>query len=262
MALLEDALVPVYLFHRYQTEAAVKVIGGQTYTYALRGDGQTPTTPIPAAEQRRALDAVLKTIAPGTLAIPERIAALIPPHPAGYERTRESFNTHTGMTFDPVGAAETSAYQTISLLLDPERAARLVEYHGRDSKQLGLGELLDRLFAATWKSDVLTEPLAPVQRSVADVALYEVMGLAANEHAATEVRAMALLKLTELKDWLTAQAPSTTDEQQRAHFIFAAAQIRKFEQEPAQVLKPTDPLAPPPGAPIGSLETDGDDLDY
>jgi hypothetical protein len=166
------------------------------------------------------------------------------------------------MTFDPVGAAETSAYQTISLLLDPERAARLVEYHGRDSKQLGLGEVLDRLFAATWKSDVLTEPLAPVQRSVADVALHEVMGLAANDHAAAEVRAMALLKLTELRAWLTSPAASTADEQQRAHRLFAAAQIRKFEQEPAQVLKPTDQLAPPPGAPIGSLETEGDDLDY
>jgi hypothetical protein len=262
MALLEDALVPVYLFHRYQTEAAVKVIGGQTYTYALRGDGQTPITPVPAAEQRRALDAVLKTITPETLAVPDRIVALIPPHPAGYERTRESFNTHTGMTFDSLGAAETAAHQSISLLLDPERAARLVSYHGQDPSQLGLGEVLDRLFTATWKSKAASDRLAAVQRVIADVALNDVMALAANDHAATEVRAMALLKLTELKDWLTAQAPSTTDEQQRAHFIFAAAQIRKFEQEPAQVLKPTDPLAPPPGAPIGSLETDGDDLDY
>lgn len=262
MALLEDTLVPVYLFHRYQTEAAVKVIGGQTYTYALRGDGQTPTTPIPAAEQRRALAAVLKTIAPETLAVPDRIAALIPPHPAGYERTRESFNTHTGMTFDVIGAAETAAGQTISLLLDPERAARLVSYHGEDPSQLGLGEVLDRLFVATWKSRAASDKLAAVQRSIADVALNDVMSLAANEHAATEVRAIALLKLTELKNWVTVQAPSAADEQQRAHLLFAAAQIRKFEQEPAQVLKPTDPLAPPPGAPIGSLETEDDDLEY
>jgi hypothetical protein len=262
MALLEDALVPVYLFHRYQTRAAIKVIGGQTYTYALRGDGQIPTTPVPAAEQRRALDAVLKAISPETLAIPDRIAALIPPHPAGYERTRESFNTHTGMTFDAMGMAESAAHQTISLLLDPERAARLVSYHGQDSGQLGLGEVLDRLFAATWKSKAASDKLAAVQRSIADVALNDVMALAANDHAATEVRAMALLKLTELKDWLTTQAPGTAGEQERAHLLFAAAQIRKFEQEPAQVLKSTEPLAPPPGAPIGSLGTDGDDLDY
>jgi hypothetical protein len=256
MALLEDTLVPVYLFHRYQTEAAVKVIGGQTYTYALRGDGQTPTTPIPAGEQRRALEAVLRTIAPETLAIPDRIAALIPPHPAGYERTRESFNTHTGMTFDPLAAAESAAHQSISLLLDPERAARLVAYHGQDPSQLGLGEVLDRLIEVSWKAKPSSDKLAAVQRATADVALNDIMVLATNDHAATEVRATAFLKVMQLKDWLNLQAASATDEPQRAHLLFAAAQIRKFEQEPAQVLKSSEPLALPPGAPIGSRDGD------
>jgi len=40
MAQLEDTLVPLYLLHRYQTEAAVKEIGGLDYRYQLRGDGQ------------------------------------------------------------------------------------------------------------------------------------------------------------------------------------------------------------------------------
>jgi hypothetical protein len=37
MAQMEDVLVPIYLFHRYQTEATVKLIGGVDYAYALRG---------------------------------------------------------------------------------------------------------------------------------------------------------------------------------------------------------------------------------
>ena len=57
LAQLEDTLVPLYLFHRYQTEAATKEIGGLDYRYNLRGDGQifqksfrpptrkTPSTP-------------------------------------------------------------------------------------------------------------------------------------------------------------------------------------------------------------------------
>jgi Met-zincin/Domain of unknown function (DUF5117) len=40
LAQLSDTLVPVYFYHRYQTTAAIKVIGGQTYSYAVRGDGQ------------------------------------------------------------------------------------------------------------------------------------------------------------------------------------------------------------------------------
>ena len=251
LALLEDVLVPVYLFHRYQTEAAVKVIGGQSYTYALRGDGQAPTSAIPVGEQKRALKAVLQTISPETLALPGKLAAMIPPHPAGFGRTRESFNNHTWANFDPIGAAETAAHPTISLLLNPERAARLVSNHGQDANQLGLGDVIDQLVAATWKVEPPNENHATIQRAVGDVALNELMLLAANERASTEVRAMALLKLTELRDWLTATAPSIRNEQERAHRLYAAAQIRKFEQSPNELLKPTEPLEMPPGAPIG-----------
>ena len=41
LSTIEDALVPVYMLHRYQVEAASKLVGGMDYTFALRGDGQT-----------------------------------------------------------------------------------------------------------------------------------------------------------------------------------------------------------------------------
>lgn len=254
MALLEDTLVPVYLYHRYQVEAATKEIAGQAYTYALRGDGQTPTAPIPPDEQRRALTAVLATISPEALAIPDRIQKLIPPHPAGYQRTRESFASHTGMTFDPIGAAQTAAQQTLDVLLDPERAARLAAAAAQDPQQLGLAEVLDQLWAVTWKAAPKPAELGSVQRAVDDVALTGVMALAANPQAAPEVRAMALLKLQELRAGLGGKAGSP---EVQAHHEFAVAQIRKFELEPAQVLKPGEPLEIPPGAPIGSRGSNG-----
>jgi len=55
------------MYHRYETVAASKVLGGLNYTYAVRGDGQVPTTMVPAAEQRRALTALLSTIKPDFL---------------------------------------------------------------------------------------------------------------------------------------------------------------------------------------------------
>jgi hypothetical protein len=42
LATLEEVLVPMYLFHRYQLEAAAKVVGGVDYTFAVRGDGRSP----------------------------------------------------------------------------------------------------------------------------------------------------------------------------------------------------------------------------
>jgi hypothetical protein len=81
---LEDQLVLIYLFHRYQTEAAVKLVGGLDYTHALRGDGQQPTASIPPAEQRRALAAALRTLDPEILTLPEAILKLLPPRAYGY----------------------------------------------------------------------------------------------------------------------------------------------------------------------------------
>ena len=260
MATLEDVLVPVYLFHRYQTEAAIKVIGGQSYAYALRGDGQVPTTAVPDEQQRQALSAVLKTISPTTLALPANLVSLIPPHPAGVDRTRESFNQRTGATFDPVGAAEAAARQTISLLLNPERAARLVSAHGLDPRQLGLSEVIDQLFLATWKAPAAGDSNATIQRAVGDVAVNEVMRLAADEKAAPEVRAMALLKLTELRDWIKTALPGVREEQQRAHLAFAVTQIRKFDVNPGELLKVSEPLDMPPGAPIGGAEIGGEPI--
>src|SRR5256886_12219403 len=64
LATLEDVLVPVYMLHRFQVEAASKLVGGMDYTFALRGDGETPTHIVAPAEQRRALSAVLATLKP------------------------------------------------------------------------------------------------------------------------------------------------------------------------------------------------------
>jgi len=256
LAVLQDVLVPIYLYHRYQTEAAIKTIGGLNYTYALRGDGQIPIAPVSGAEQRRALAAVLQTISPEFLAVPDRISTLIPPRPSGID-PYEDFPAHTGLTFDPLAAAETSANMTLSILLDPARAARLIQYHSHDSQQPGLAEVLDTLLNATWKSQPRSTDLAAVQRVTDDVTLNQLMTLAANEKAADEVRAAALLKLTELRSWLVRQSSATTDPQQKAHLLYAASQIRKFEQEPAQVLKPTPSLEAPPGQPIGSMEWTG-----
>jgi Met-zincin/Domain of unknown function (DUF5117) len=255
-AQLEDLLVPVYLYHRYQTEAATKTIGGLNYTYALRGDGQVPTAPVSGADQRRALAAVLQTISPEFLTLPARITKMIPPRPSQIE-PYEEFPSHTGLTFDPLAAAETSANATVSVLLDPARAARLIQYHAEDAQQPALKEVLDALLNATWKSKPRNGTLAAVQRVVDNVVLTDMMTLAADEKADDEVRAVTLYQLTELRTWLVQRAAAATDPQQKAHMLFAVAQIRKFELEPTQTLKPTPLLESPPGPPIGSTEWNG-----
>ncbi len=170
MARLEEVLVPLYMFHRYQVEAVSKGLGGLYYTYAVRGDGQNVTERASPEEQRRALDALLGTIQPDVLAFPESVLTLIPPMPPGVSssnRPREVFERRTGFTFDPLSAAEATAHITVRLMLNRERAARLVEYHARDDSYPGLAEVFDKLIQSTWKSGHGSGYYAEIQR-VAD----------------------------------------------------------------------------------------------
>ncbi len=247
MSSLEEVLAPVYLFHRYQLEAASKLVGGLNYTYAVRGDGAPIADIVPAAEQRRALDAILKTIEPSALTVPERILKLLPPHPPGYEATREDFHSRTQITFDAMAPVEAAADMAVALLLNPERATRLVDYHSRDVKNPGLDEVIDRAITVTWKTPRAGAREAETQRTIGNVVLYRLMLLVQNVQASEQARAIAYTKLDDLRKWLVAR--QTTDSAERAHSVYAAAEIKRFEDDP-KVISVTKPADAPDGSPI------------
>jgi len=250
MANLENVLVPVYLLHRYQVEAAAKSIGGMYYTYAVRGDGQRITEIVAPAEQRRALEELLNTLQPKTLAIPERILNMIPPQPLGYGRDRENFKNRTGVTFDPLSAAEVSANLTLGLILHHERAARLIEYHARDNKYPGLIEIIVKLINATWNSTYDNSYYTEIKRVVDNLVVHHLILLAVNKNASSQVKAIAYFKLNELKTWLIKKGKKERDPNQKSHFMFAFSQINQFQKDPNSY-KIYKPVSSPAGAPIG-----------
>jgi hypothetical protein len=252
LATLEDVLVPIYLYHRYQVEAAAKSIGGLNYTFALRGDGEIPAEIVAADEQRKALDAVLATLRPDVLALPEPLLKLIPPRPPEYPRSaKEDFHIRTAPAFDALAPAEAAAQHVLAFVFNPDRAMRLVEYHARAANNPGFGEILDKTLAATWKAPRDTGYNAEIQRTVNEVALYDLISLSMNAQAAVQVRAISAQKLNELKYWLSSQLGSISDESWRAHYSFALSQIRQLQEDPKQ-LNLTRPNDPPEGQPIGS----------
>jgi hypothetical protein len=253
MATLEDVLVPVYMFHRYQIEAAASVLGGLYYNHRLRGDVQEDPVIVPGAEQFRALEVLLRTIEPQNLDINERILSLIPPRPPGYRETRELLPGYTGDTFDPLGAAEAVANHTIRLILHPERVSRLIDYHSRDRQYPGLSDVLDHLIATTWMSVLKSGMQAEIQRVVDNVFLYSLMRLAVDERVSPHAHAIAFLKLAELQSVLSQKAPLTGDEDQKAHYFYALSEIERFRKDPRHFVL-IEPLNPPPGAPIGMYD--------
>lgn len=253
MAQLEDTLVPLYLLHRYQTEAAIKEIGGLDYRYALRGDRQLVTSIVSPTDQQKALQAVLKTLSPETLTLPESLLKIMPPRPNGLERTRESFPSETGLTFDPIAAAESSADLTLKVLLDPARASRLVQYHMRVPSAPSLRGVLEAVSKTTAERPEGGHTMSSeVERAVEFRALEAMLSLAVNPQASTQARAIARSHIVDVLKELTS-APPLTDTAEAIHRAALIDRIEEFQRDPAKFV-PAKSLETPPGMPIGDDE--------
>jgi hypothetical protein len=245
LAMLEDVLVPIYNYHRYQVEAVAKLVGGLDYRYALRGDGQPITQFLPKETQQKALESVLKCISPEVLTLPERIIQLIPPRPIGYESTRELFPKRTGLTFDPIAAAEACADLPLALLLHHERANRLVELKARNPQNLSLEEVLSHLSDKTWKMPRLTGLAKEIQLQTEQLILTHLLVLSMHENASWQVKAIVTKHLQNLKTWMEAQK-NNSDIAYSAHLDYALERMKAPDKAKVNVHK-----AMPPGAPIG-----------
>lgn len=248
MATLEEVLVPVYFFHRYQMEAAVKMIGGLNYRYALRGDGQPITELLSPEQESRALDAILKTVDPSALTLPESLLKIIPPRVIGYSRHRELIKTKTDLAFDAVTIAETAADMTFDAILHTARAQRLIEHHARNPKLPSLENVLDKLITATFKAPARAGLEAAVQMAINNALVVNLAKFALHNQASAETKAITFLKLEQLKNGLTTKA--TTDEEWKAHYALMIKQINALLEKPDEY-KVQDFLPPPPGMPIG-----------
>ena len=158
-SVLEDVFVPLYFFHRYQTEATAKIIGGMDYNYSLVGDNQNEFHYLNKDTQLEALNSLLKTISPKFLAIPKEKLRLFPPRGFGYPRTRESFKSNLGVAFDPFSISETSADMTLSLILRPKRLNRLILQNSLNNSNLSLENLYDFITKRTILSKTNNVPL-------------------------------------------------------------------------------------------------------
>ena len=241
---LENALVPIYLLHRYQLEAVAKQVGGLVYEYERKGDytqaqGQQFVAP---AVQQRAMQQLITATTADYLTIPESVLALIPPTAYGDDITREHFKGKMGLMLDPVSAAASASNFAFELLLHPERLNRL-EWQTRSTndrrKKVGVSMLVKQILNVHWYKNKSQSPLA---KRLQLVALNAVMQAVTNEKLAPEVRMEAELALLEFSEWLDDEADDNQYEilkEQFDSYWASKAWPSTFEVEPL-----------PPGSPI------------
>jgi hypothetical protein len=248
MATIEEALVPIFMYHRYSVESAASSIAGQDYIYALRGDGRTPVKWETAANQRKALDALAATLKPSELTVPQKVLEAIPPRPPEFPSHRELFPRTTGRAFDPLGPGAIAADVTIGFVLQLDRSARLVAQHAVDPSLPGLDEVMDRLTKATFDATAGTPYEAEIRRAEERVLVDRMMWLAAGSPNG-QVRAIASWKLTKLAARLKTEAAHSEADQAQGALL--SADIKRFLDRPADQSKPIVAPDSPPGAPIG-----------
>ena len=237
---LEERLVPIYLLHRYQLDAVAKVIGGVEYEYESKGDYAQPkgAKVVDSKAQSAALDSLLNTLQPSYLTLPEHIVSLIPPKAYGESRNRESFNGRTGLTFDPISAAESAANYSLILLLQPQRLNRLASQHGMNKDAPGVSSVISALLARSLKQ----ESDSQLARRINYVVLDGLVNILANPTLAPEVGATIELQLRDLTKWLNSM-------RKRGQNQILAEQLKQYWQT-GQWQSPFEAKPLPPGSPI------------
>ena len=253
---LEDVFVPLYFLHRYQTEAVVKLIAGLDYNYATRDDNQTLVKDVSFNRQNKALLSLLKTIDVKNLAIPKSKLKLFPPRAYNYPRTRESFKSMTGVSFDPFSAVSTASEMSLSLLLSPERMNRLVvqsSLYNPSSKNMNLSHLLTTLTSNTFKtqynqSDEATNKyFFENQQVINNNYLKFLLNLASNKKSFFHVKSKANKEIRSIATFLSSKKNKN---------IYSSEYLRtinKFNIKPELFELKSSPKIPD-GSPIGSTQ--------
>jgi hypothetical protein len=257
---LAEVLVPLYFRNRYQVEAVAKSVGGLDYDYGVNREGAAGAHPVPAARQRAALDAVLATLDPADLDLPEPLLALLEPVSVEYPPRREFLAGRTGPMFDALGAAATLADHAIGTLLPSERLARLVDFHRRDPALPGVEDVLEGITRHAFASPPPASPrLREIRRSVQAVTVRRLL-LAAAAPQAPAVRAALESSLRRLATELP-RGGGGGDPADRAFRELLARDIERWLARPTAA--PTGALAAPgappdlpPGPPIGGAMFD------
>jgi len=241
---LEDVLVPLYNYHRYQYEAVTKVIGGINYMYSVRGDAnQIKPTILSNDLQLKALHAAVACLSSDILTLPENILKIIPPRPPMYYGVGELFEKRTGMSFDALSAAESLADFELGFLFNVERANRLVQNKAR-ANVIGWDNVLDEILKNTWFASIPKGLSGSVQMQTQQQTLHWLLGVSQSADANYEVRSISQQAIQKLKSKLEGLVKS--DPIHNAHYQYALERIA----HPDKITLPK-PVTIAPGAPIG-----------
>ena len=254
-SMLEEVFVPLYLMHRYQIEAAIKLIGGLDFKYKVRGDNQPKHSWVDDKTQKAALDAVLLAITPEHLQIPSSVLSLIPPRSFGYGRNRETFVSRLGPVFDPISPAENVVDVAFRFILDVGRINRVHLQNVQDPNLMGFNEMINilerQIFSDNSASGIRNELALMVESKWID----KLMSISNDSGLSSTVRATIRGHLRTTRDNIKKRRIESNSDRTHStvrsnHLHFIEDIITSFLNSPIQRESRSE-LRIPDGSPIG-----------
>jgi len=243
MSELEKVLVPVYLMHRYQVEATAKLIGGLSYTYAVKGDGNEPkVVPVGIQTQGSAIQAILNTLNATELELPQQLLSMIPPPAFGYSRDRETFSSSTNLAFDALAPAESYANTAIGMMTHKDRLTRIHRHNAAHGHPMSLSEYLNRVGEHLFEQNTNNNYGRAIEAIVKQTYLLHLIEKTINSEVDPSVAAIVQGVVEGIKSKFL---QDDSDSTKRLNYL-----LEKAMDDPSSIKLP-EVADLPPGSPIG-----------
>ncbi len=152
-----------------------------------------------------------------------------------------------------MAAAESIANTTLRLILNSDRAERIIEHHARDNNQPSLDDLLSQLLKHNITDRTLNKDdfKGEIYRMVQMTTLKYLLASLASEQTPGNVKAKVAFAVENVKKYSLQQLAKTSNPNfENANHLQMIKMISDFEQHPATFKLP-ESLPMPDGSPIG-----------
>ncbi|MDA8630335.1 zinc-dependent metalloprotease [Flavobacteriaceae bacterium] len=244
---IEDILVPIYMLHRYQIESTAKAIGGVDYLYFVKNLNNDKVKFVNSKLQKESLESLLNVLNPKNLVLPDNLIEILSPRSFRNPRTRENFESNTGVTFDYINASSSVINHTLTFLINPERINRIYQQNMFGENILKLEDYLTIISNSIFSNKKMSLYETSINNNTSSLFLDHLF-LAFNNSKTNDLsKSLILSSILNTKETLSSNLND--------YNAFLVNKINGFLNNPDKY-KPIEKTKIPDGSPIGDFSCD------
>ena len=244
---IEDILVPIYMLHRYQIESTAKAIGGVDYLYFVKNLNNDKVKFVNSKLQKESLESLLNVLNPKNLVLPDNLIEILSPRSFRNPRTRENFESNTGVTFDYINASSSVINHTLTFLINPERINRIYQQNMFGENILKLEDYLSIISNSIFSNKKMSLYESSINNITSSLFLDHLF-LAFNNSKTNDLsKSLILSSIVNTKEKLSSDLNN--------YNAFLGNKINGFLDNPDKY-KPIEKTKIPDGSPIGNFSCD------